>query len=158
LGAMPYRDFAVEYPPGALPVFVVPTYFGHPTALSTYDTWFARLMAVCGLACVAFVLLARPPTSGIVLVAVSPLLVGPLVMTRYALWPAAFVAASVAAFVHDRHRLGWLALALAVTAKLYAIVLLPVALVWTLRRRGREEVGRGLAIFAVTVVAVFAPF
>jgi uncharacterized membrane protein len=159
LGAVPYRDFAVEYPPGALPVFVIPTYLApKPTDFESYQTWFARLMAVCGLACLAFVLLARPPTSGVVLVAISPLLVGPLVLTRFDLWPAAFVAASVAAFVHDRHRLGWLALALAVTAKLYAVVLLPVALVWTLRRRDRDELWRGLAILAVTVVAVFAPF
>jgi hypothetical protein len=66
----------------------------------------------------AFVLLARPPVHGVVLVAVSPLLAGALILTRYDLWPAAFVAAGVAALVADRHRLGWLGLACAFTAKL----------------------------------------
>ena len=140
-GEVPYRDFAVDYPPGALPVFVAPTYVGTPTWIVDYQRWFARLMAVCGVLVLAFVLLARPPWHGVVLVAVSPLLAGALILTRYDLWPAAFVAAGVAALVGDRHRLGWLALACAFTAKLYAVVLLPLAVVWTLRRRGRRELG-----------------
>jgi hypothetical protein len=58
--------------------------------------------------------------AGIVLVAVTPLLLGPLVLSRYDLWPAALVVAAVAAFGADRHRLAWLALACAVAAKLSA--------------------------------------
>jgi uncharacterized membrane protein len=158
LGAVPYRDFRLDYPPGALPVFVAPTYVGHPTDLVEYNRWFARLMLACGLACLAFVLLARPPVPGIVLVAVSPLLIGPLVLSRYDLWPGALVAAAVAALAADRHRLAWLVLGCAAAAKLYAAVLIPLAIVWTLRRRGRDELWRGLAIFAVAVVAIFAPF
>jgi hypothetical protein len=158
LGAMPYRDFSLDYPPGALPMFVAPTYVGHPTDPADYSRWFARLMLACGLACLAFVLLARPPVPGIVLVAVSPLLIGPLVLSRYDLWPAALVAAAVATFTADRHRLAWLLLGCAVAAKLYAAVLVPLAIVWTLRRRSRDELWRGLAIFAVAVVAIFAPF
>src|SRR5262249_54409748 len=141
-GEVPYRDFEVDYPPGALPVFLAPTYVGEPTWIVDYQRWFARLMAVCGLLVLAFVLLARPPTHGVVLVAVSPLLAGALILGRFDLWPAALVAAAVAAFVAGRDRLGWLALALAITAKVYAIVLVPLAIVWTLRRRGRGELGR----------------
>ena len=76
------------------------------------------------------------------LVALSPVLLGPLVLSRYDLWPAALVAAAVAAFGADRHRLAWLALGLAFAAKLYALVLLPLAVVWTLRRRGSGAVAR----------------
>jgi uncharacterized membrane protein len=157
-GEVPYRDFEVDYPPGALPVFLAPTYVGEPTWIVDYQRWFARIMAACGLLVLAFVILARPPTHGVVLVALSPLLAGSLILSRFDLWPAAFVAAAVAALVADRHRLGWLALACAITAKVYAVVLLPLAIVWTLRRRGRGELGRCLAIGAVTVAAVFLPF
>ncbi len=157
-GQVPYRDFSVEYPPGALPAFLVPTYFGEPTWIVDYERWFSRLMAVCGVAVLLFVLLARPPRHGVVLVALSPLLAGALILSRFDLWPAALVAASAAAFVRDRHRLGWLMLGLAFAVKVYAVVLVPLAIVWTLRRRGRGELVRGGLIWLVAIAAVFAPF
>ena len=157
-GEVPYRDVAVDYPPGALPVFLAPTYFGQPTWIVDYDRWFSRLMALCGVALLAFVALARPPGRGLALLALTPLLLGSLVLSRFDLWPAALAAAGIAALLADRHRLGWLALALAFTAKLYPVVLLPLAAVWTFRRRGGRELGRCAAVFTVAVAAVFAPF
>jgi hypothetical protein len=146
-GEVPYRDFAVDYPPGALPAFLLPTYGGTPTWIVDYNRWFARLMAVCGIAML-----------GVVLVALSPLLAGSLILSRFDLFPAALVASAVAAFVADRHRLGWLALALALTVKVYAVVLLPLAVVWTLRRRGRRELSRSVLVALAAVAAVFMPF
>jgi Glycosyltransferase family 87 len=158
LGEVPYRDFPVVYPPGSLPVFLLPTYFGQPAELESYQAWFARLMAACGLACLVLVLLARPTGRAIAFVAISPLLVGQLMLSRYDLWPTLFLAAAVASFLHDRHRLGWVALALAFAAKLFAGVLLPVAAVWTYRRRGGRELARCFALWLVVVAVVFLPF
>jgi hypothetical protein len=158
LGQVPYRDFPVEYPPASLPVFVAPTYVGEATDPASYGRWFGRLMAVCGLGCLGFVVLARARPMAIAFVAASPLLVGYLIETRFDLWPMLFVTAAVAAFVRDRDRLGWLALGWAFAVKLFAIVLVPIAVVWTFRRRGRDELVRGLALWATAVAAVFVPF
>ena len=44
-GQVPYRDFPLEYPPGALPTFIVPT-LAEPV---TYARSFQVEMFVCGL-------------------------------------------------------------------------------------------------------------
>ena len=58
-GQVPYRDFLVEYPPAALPVFAIPSLVAAPGDLPEYRRVFEALMAVSGgaaLALVAFVL------------------------------------------------------------------------------------------------------
>jgi uncharacterized membrane protein len=150
-GAVPYRDFAVEYPPGALPVFVVPSLFGD------YAEAFAWLMAALGVALVAAVASIRPAAAAFV--AVSPLLVGSLLLSRFDLWPAALTAAALAALLRDRHRLGWGLLGAAVAAKLYPLVLVPLALAWTRRRGSLRDALVGLGVVGAIVLpfAVLAP-
>ena len=152
-GDVPYRDFAVEYPPGSLPVFVAPSYLG-----DDYETAFRRLVLVLGLVCLAFVVLAGAPWWSVALVALSPLLLGYLLVSRYDLWPAALLAGALAALLADRHRLGWGLLGAAMAAKLYQLVLVPIAVLWTLRRRGRRELVRAGAIGGAVVAAAYVPF
>jgi uncharacterized membrane protein len=149
---VPYRDFAVEYPPGALPVFVAPTFMGD------YDLGFGWLMAALGLCCLALVALAGAPWWSVAFVAISPLLVGSLAYSRFDFWPAALLAAAIAALLADRHRLGWGLLAAAATAKLYPLLLLPLAVVWTLRRRGRRELAWAAGVGAAVAAVVVGPF
>src|SRR3954447_6558397 len=52
-GAVPYRDFFMEYPPGALAVFLPPELFGS----AHYNAAFKILMALCGAATIALVAL-----------------------------------------------------------------------------------------------------
>ena len=93
-GDVPYRDFSLEYPPGALPVFVAPT-----VSQRHYRRDFSWLMAASGVLCIAFLTLARAPRYALLFVAVSPLLLGSLVTTHFDFWPTAFVVGALAAFV-----------------------------------------------------------
>jgi Glycosyltransferase family 87 len=163
-GKVPYRDFEVEYPPGALPTFVLPA-VGSPSAHG-YRSRFDLLMLVCGIGAVAAVAAALGAlgagtvrlVAALGLAAVTPLLLGPVVLTRYDLWPAALAAAALAALCSGRDRLSLGLLGLAVSAKVYPAVLAPLFVAHVWRRRGAREAlvtsGIGLAVAA----AVFAPF
>ena len=50
-GRVPYRDFPLEYPPGALLPFVLPA-LGRP-AVTVYNREFQILMALCGVGALA---------------------------------------------------------------------------------------------------------
>lgn len=163
-GAVPYRDVRPEYPPGALPAFVLP-------ALASDDEHgfrdaFETLMAFFGVALVALVAVTlhglrasrRRVLGTLALVALFPLLLGSVVLTRFDLYPAALVAAALAALVHERDRLGFGLLGAAIAVKLYPAVLVPVALGWVWRRRGRREALVSLAMLLAIVALAFVPF
>ena len=163
-GYVPYRDFAVEYPPGALPVFVAPALGG--ARGDTYRRRFEGLMAFLGVVTLFSVGLAlvslgagrRWLLAALGLAAVAPILLGPVVLSRFDLWPAALTAIALAALVGDRFRWGHVALGAAVAAKLYAAVLVPVAIVYVWRRRGRREALICGGLLLAVVAVAFVPF
>lgn len=146
-GQVPYRDFALEYPPGALPPFIL------PSLTSGYDATFGWLMAACGLAVLPLVQAVRP--RALWFVALSPVLIGSLAYTRFDLWPALLAVAAVVALVRDRHTLGFALLGAAFAVKLWPAVLVPLALAWTWRRRGSL---RPALAGVLVAAAVFLPF
>ena len=165
-GQVPYRDFRVEYPPAALPTFVLPSVVTRDGDLHRYRRVFEALMSLRGAAAnglVAFLLVrdgARPArvAAGAALAATAPLALGSVVLSRYDLWPAALTAAALAALVSGRDRLALATLGLAAAAKVYPLVLLPVALAWIARRAGRRRALVGLAAFAAVGIACVVPF
>ena len=163
-GHVPYRDFAVEYPPGALPVFALPAL--GDVSFETFVRRFEGLMAAVGLALVAFVAAAlaglgastRRLAAALGFVALAPLAVGSVVLSRFDLWPAALTAAALAALLSGRDRLGHGVLGAAVAVKLYPAVLLPVFLAGVWRREGRGEALRCGAVFAGVAAVIVVPF
>jgi hypothetical protein len=164
-GEVPYRDFRLEYPPGAVPVFVLPS-LGHEGDRAAYDRWFDRLMALCGCLAVAGAgialraLGASPArTAGALgLIAVSPLLTGSVVLSRFDFWPASLAVLAIAALLHERLTLGALALGAAIGAKLWPVVLAPLVVAHVWRTRGpRAAAAWALGLVAVDA-AIFLPF
>jgi hypothetical protein len=161
-GAVPYRDFSLEYPPGALPTFLIPSL----GPVEHYRTIFEILMLACGAAAVALVAVTLASVGAstsrlfgaTAFAGLAPLALGPVVLTRFDLWPAMLTVASVAALVRGRSRLAFAILGLAVAAKLYPAVLLPVALAYVGRQRGGREVLAGLGMFAAVLAALLLPF
>lgn len=166
-GGLPYRDVPVEYPPAALPAFLLPALFGvQPGDLDGYSAVFENLMLAAGLATTLFVFLTlrglgasrAHAVLALTLLAVSPLLLGPVVLSRYDLWPAALTALALAAVVAGHQRVGAATLSLAALAKVYPIVILPLLVAYVWRRRGRTEALRCLIVAAVVFAVVLVPF
>ena len=161
-GQVPYRDFSLEYPPGALPVFVLP-------ALAPDDRYgltFLLEMCLVGAAAVVLVavVLAREGASPVrlfgatALAGLAPLALGSVVLSRYDLWPALLTVGALAALVAGRDRLGHGVLGLAIAAKLYPAAIVPIALLYTARRKGAREVLASLAVLVAVLALVFLPF
>ena len=96
--------------------------------------------------------------SALAAVALLPLLLGNVILTRFDLWPAALTLAALAALVWRRDRLGFGLLGVAVAAKLYPAVLVPLALAYVWQRRGRREALVCLGILAGVLAVAFVPF
>ena len=134
-GEVPYRDFAVEYPPGALPVFWQPAR-GNTGDSDGYRRAFENEMAACGAAlliALAVALVALGVSSAwffgaLALAAIAPLLLG--------------------------HGLR----GAAVVAKVWPGVIVPLAVAYVWRSRGRREALICLGVAAGVVAAVVLPF
>lgn len=168
-GKVPYRDFAVEYPPGALPMFALPG-LAEPGKDQQVSAGFRRafetLMWMCGavaLLAMAVVLrvLRRSDLNvwaALCFAALAPLLLGSVILSRFDLWPAAICVAALAALVSNRLRLGHALLGLGITAKLFPVVFVPLGVAYVWKRAGRREALICLALLAGVVGAIFLPF
>jgi hypothetical protein len=166
-GKVPYRDFQLEYPPAALPVFVIPSLVRSPNGdLSGYRRGFEAEMLVCGALVLLFMLsILLRLDAGVARIgaalgfaALAPLVLGSVELSRFDLWPAALTTGALAAFVAGRQRLGGGVLGLAVAAKLFPAVLAPLAAVWIWRRGGRRELLIAAGVFFAVLAVFFVPF
>jgi len=164
-GQVPYLDFRVEYPPAALPVFLLPA-IGDRHDEGTYRRNFERLMVLCGLLAVAGVAIALSALragperlfAALGFAALAPLALGSVILTRFDLWPTALLVLGLAAALAERKRTGLGLLGLAAAAKIFPVVVVPPALVYVWRRYGRREAVVCGAIFAGVLALCFLPF
>jgi uncharacterized membrane protein len=92
------------------------------------------------------------------LFALSPIAVGPISLNTYDLFPAALTVGALAAVLRRRELLGFGLLGLAATAKLYPLVLVPLAVLYVWSVAGRDRTLRALGVFAAVAVLIMLPF
>jgi Glycosyltransferase family 87 len=143
-GQLPYRDFYLEYPPGAIPLFTLP-------ALGEFITWFRVENAIGWAAVIVLVSLltrrAWPPFA----VALVPLALGPFTLMRFDAWPTALALGALLALVRGRPTLALVLLALGGLVKVWPLVLLPLFALYAPSRRA-------LVLFAGVLTLGLAPF
>jgi Glycosyltransferase family 87 len=151
-GRFPYRDFYDEYPPGSVPVFILPAILWDQHYVLVFKTW----MALCGLgfvACSAWVLhrlgLSQLRLLPIVL---APALMGPVFLNRYDPLSALLTALALVALMRGRERTTGALLGVATAMKIYPAVVALIAV-----RRVRDRVG-SIAGFLVAGAVLFVPF
>ncbi len=156
-GKVPYRDFAVGYPPFAWPAFLAPAVL--PAALrdaATYADMFAVWMAVVGT---ALAMLAARTSEALghsrrrtllvaTAVGAAPALLGTIAPTHFDLWPSTLLCAALLLHVIGRRRSSAAVLGLAAAAKVYPAVLVPLLAFDVLRGGGR----RALVVWAIVLV------
>ncbi len=160
-GFVPYRDFDIEYPPLATAFFwLIGQVPGPPTLI------FSAAMGACLVATALAAWIAggqlglarRRRVATLVVIALTPLLLGTLLQTRYDLALSALLGWMLVAALARRFAWMWALLAIATAIKLVPLFLVPVACIWHWRHRGTRPAAIGAAAFIAAVTATFLPF
>ena len=160
-GEVPYRTLYVEYPPGALPIFVLPALVSE----AHYVDLFKILMTLLGCAAIlattaaAAALRLSPHRLAIALapLATAPILVGSVFLNRFDVWPMFLGAVGLAALLRSRPVGGAVGLALAAVTKVFTVAAVPVVAVYVMRTTPRLA-RRAAAAFVAVVAIVVLPF
>jgi len=163
-GLVPYRDFGFEYPPGALPAIVAPALV--TSSLHAYRIVFIAEMALVGVLGVLVLdaalrrldLPRRERVLALAVVALTPLLLGGVILTRFDLLPAALVVAAIALAVAGRRRAAAVVVGIGAAVKLYPALLLPPLAIDAWRRGGRRELAIVLGLAAAPIVLAYLAF
>lgn len=164
---VPYRDFRIEYPPGALPMFAVPVYLRKLAGYhGTYYEWFRVELLVIGLLVEVAMVFAlaqlgasrRRAYAALCLAGAGPVLLGPIALARFDYWPALLAVAAVAALVARRPMLACGVAAAGAVVKVFPALFIPLALIELWRRHGPKAAAKGAALAITVVGALSVPF
>ena len=165
-GKAPYKDFSPEYPPLALPFFVLPRLFSHDfnSYLQIYNlevlaVEVATLVVILGIIYRCSLDDERRPHplyAYILLVSSS----GQIFLNRYDALPAFLVTLSIYLYVRGDAKSAWAILACSVMTKVYPIILAPLFIL-TYFRGGKwrvKECLSGVVTFAGSLTLISLPF
>jgi Glycosyltransferase family 87 len=155
-GKMPYRDTVLEYPPYAIPFFLLPRAFGSDVQ---YPTIF-MLTVLVGDWLIKLSLIIIGFQNSKSLRCLLPLLIYAFAvpaihffyLQRYDIWPALICVAAIWLFASKRYTWSGLMLAVGIGVKLYPAVFIPPLFILALRQGKWMRFCTGLAVGFVPLV------
>jgi len=156
-GLLPYRDFAVEYPPLGMVFITLPRLI--TTSADTYWIAFVIEMLLFDLAGL-FIIAGLAKRLGLslwqtlVIYTLALLAIGRIISIRYDLVPAILTALAIYAFIRGKYKVAWALLAAGTFTKIYPIVIAPVFLLYHVRTNTKRQIISGVITFAVTSAAI----
>jgi hypothetical protein len=159
-GQLPYRDFALEYPPLALLPFVLPRLaaFGQRIDFSGYAWLFLIQSAILSTLIALVIVRLRPRPKELAIYALLVAVSAPLLPWRYDLFPALLTALALLCLLRERPGWAGIWLGFGVAAKLYPIVLLPIFAAYYLAGKNWPALARLALGSAGAVAATLLPF
>ncbi len=162
-GLVPYRDFFLEYPPGMIPLVLVPEIAGH--GLDDYIVTFQWLV-VCltlativatALACRALGGLDRQVLEATCFVAIAPALLGAVFFLRSDILPSLLMMLAIIAMLRRRDGTAAALLGIGAATKLFPVLLLPLLVARAGQRQRHRAVLRTLGIFTAFFMIIAGP-
>lgn len=149
-GHLPWRGFNVEYPPGLLPLMLI------PGGVAVYELQLIGLALLADALIVKLLWRARPRGLGTWLWLLLPIALGPMLWVHLDIFVAVALVGFVVALREGRWRIAGACLAAATLLKLWPIVILVV--IWRLiPAEGRRTVGAwAIGVLAAVTVPILA--
>ena len=160
-GSLPYRDFALEYPPFALLFFIIPRLI-----TSNYWTYavFYRVEVFIFVLMGLFVIYRIAKRSGkatwkmLLFYILAITAMGPIVAEQYDIFPAILTLLALYTFWLGKHKTSWVLIALGALTKIYPIFLAPILLIYYFRNRQYRLILSGISSLTSVILAVLLPF
>jgi uncharacterized membrane protein len=164
LHQFPYKDFFFEYPPGALVPILLPGLVSTANA-TAYWMVFEVLMVLSLLAVQASVRRIAGARAAL-LVALVPLLMGPLARDRFDLFPLALMTGGLAvlcgaraeAITRRRLSTAMVLFGFGAATKVFPAIGALGVLAWLLGRGDRKSAAAAAGVFALTIIVLTLPF
>ncbi len=171
-GEMPYRDFKMEYPPLALIAFSLPHLMalGKELSLAQYKNFYLFEHVLFSLAASIIVLTLfknlqtrnRRIVEPIAVLTIAMVICAPIIPWRYDLFPALLTILSLYLIINKKPVASGISIGIAVAAKLYPAVLIPIFMIYALvkndlRSLKRFVIGGGISVITLIPFIILAP-
>jgi len=162
-GALPYRDHVLEYPPYAIPIFLLPRIFGEGNYLIAFLSlafiadWLVKLSLLLSGFRESKTVRGLSP---IMLYCAAVPFIQFFYLQRYDIWPALLCLIAIWLFCSGRYMISGLAFSFGIGVKLYPILFVPPLLVLALRQGKVKKftVGLVLGLLPVVVLSFWLPW